>query len=51
MLFVYDHGADVEHQAKGDENAAVSDEWTPINVWEVRNGRVSKLRRQEVLRS
>lgn len=51
MLFVYDHGVDLEHQVKGDEKADVSDEWSPMNVWEVRNGRVSKLRRQEVLRS
>jgi len=51
MLFVYDHGVDIEHQAKGDENAAIPTEWVPVNVWEVRNGRVSKLRRREVLRS
>lgn len=51
MLFVYEHGVDIEHQAKGDENASVPTEWTPVNVWEVRNGRVSKLRRREVLRS
>lgn len=51
MLFVYDHGIDVEHQARGDEDAAIPTDWTPINVWEVRNGRVSKLRRREVLRA
>lgn len=51
VLFVYDHGVDVEHQAKGDERADMPTEWTPVNVWEVRNGRVSKLRQMEVLRS
>jgi hypothetical protein len=51
VLFVYEHGIDIEHQATGDENAVVPTEWTPVNVWEVRNGRVSKLRRREVLRS
>jgi hypothetical protein len=51
MLYVFDHGVDIEHQAKGDDQAAIPPEWNPVNVWEVRNGRVSKLRRQEVLRS
>jgi len=50
ILFGYEHGVDVEHQAKGDEGGAVPDEWTPVTVWEVRNCRVSKLRRSEVLR-
>lgn len=51
ILFVYEHGVDVEHQAKGDKRASFPAEWTPVNVWEVRNGRVRKLRRREVLRS
>lgn len=51
MLFVYDHGIDIEHQARGDEDAGIPADWTPINVWEVRHGRVSKLRRRQVLRA
>jgi hypothetical protein len=51
MLFVYDHGVDVEHQAKGDEQASIPTMWNPVNVWEVRNGRVTKLDTMEVLRS
>lgn len=51
MLFGYDHDIDLERQPKGGEEAAVPTDWTPGNVWEVRNGRVSKLRRREVLRA
>jgi hypothetical protein len=51
MLFVYENGVDLEHQVRGDERAAVSGEWSPAQVWEVRNGRVQKVREKEVLRT
>jgi hypothetical protein len=50
-LFVYNHGVDIEHQARGDAAAKLPDEWTAINVWEVRNGRVAKLDRRKVMRA
>lgn len=50
MLFVYDHGVDVEHQVKGDSNAPVPSEWTPVDVWEVRGRRIQKIDRNSVLR-
>jgi len=51
MLFVYDHGIDIEHQARGDEDADVPRDWTPVDVYEVRNGRVQKISRADVMRS
>lgn len=50
VLFVYDHGLDVEHQVQGDAAAPVPSEWRPITVYEARDGRVQQLDRGQVLR-
>jgi len=45
-------GADIRHEVRSDDGRAnVSDEWTAVKVFEMRNGRVEKLSRKEVLRA
>jgi len=51
-LIVYDGGSiDVLHQARGDADAPVPDEWTTVVAYEYRHGNVTRLRRGKVLRS
>lgn len=53
MFEPFDGGnIDVRHEVRSDdERASVSAEWSPIKVYEVRNGRVNKLERKQVPRS
>lgn len=51
-LIVYDGGClDVLHEARGDADASVPGEWTPVVVYECRDGNVTRLKRGQVLRS
>lgn len=44
MLYVYDHGVDLEHQARSDGTANVPSDWTPVDIWEVRDGEAATVR-------